>query len=130
MQVSRDGGDQPRWRRHGKELFCLSLDGKLMTVNVTEGPTFKAEVPRSLFQALVVRGRRESFLGVLCRSGRQTLSYQHGENAIRTPHGCAELDGGLQEEMNLAAVRSIAATTSLPPYQKIHSVAVNWRAVW
>lgn len=36
-----------------------------MVVNVTEGPTFRAGVPESLFQALVVRGRRESLLGVL-----------------------------------------------------------------
>jgi serine/threonine protein kinase len=64
-RVSRDGGDQPRWRRDGKELFYLSLDGKLMAVNLSEGPTFKAGVPESLFQALVVRGRRQSLLGVL-----------------------------------------------------------------
>jgi eukaryotic-like serine/threonine-protein kinase len=64
-QVSRDGGDQPRWRSDGKELFYLSLDGKLMAVNVAEGPTFRAGVPESLFQALVVRGRRQSLLGVL-----------------------------------------------------------------
>ena len=64
-RVSRDGGDQPRWRRDAKELFYLSLDGKLMAVNVSGGPTFKAGVPETLFQALVVRGRRESLLGVL-----------------------------------------------------------------
>ena len=64
-RVSRDGGDQPRWGRDGKELFYLSLDGKLMAVNVAEGPKFRAGVPESLFQALVVRGRRESLLGVL-----------------------------------------------------------------
>jgi serine/threonine protein kinase len=64
-QVSRGGGDQPRWRRDGKELFYVSPDGKLMAVNVVEGPTFKAGVPETLFQALVVRGRRESLLGVL-----------------------------------------------------------------
>ena len=64
-QVSRDGGDQPRWRHDGKELFYLSLDGKLMAVDVTTGPTFETGVPKSLFQALVVRGRRESLLGVL-----------------------------------------------------------------
>ena len=64
-QVSRDGGNQPRWRRDGRELFYLSLDGNLMAVDVTEGPIFKAGMPRSLFRALVVRGRRESLLGVL-----------------------------------------------------------------
>jgi serine/threonine protein kinase len=65
MQVSRDGGNQPRWRRDGKELFYFSLGGNLMAVDVTEGPAFKAGVPKLLFQALVVRGRRESLLGVL-----------------------------------------------------------------
>jgi serine/threonine protein kinase len=64
-RVSRDGGEQPRWRRDGKELFYLSLDGKLMAVKVAEGPTFRAGVPESLFQALVVRGRRQTLLGVL-----------------------------------------------------------------
>lgn len=48
--VSRDGGNQPRWRRDGKELFYLSLDGKLMAVDVTEGAVFKAGSPKPLFQ--------------------------------------------------------------------------------
>ncbi|MGA2606851.1 MAG: hypothetical protein ABSH01_05265 [Terriglobia bacterium] len=48
--VSRDGGNQPRWRRDGKELFYLSLGGKLMAVDVTEGPIFKAGSPKPLFQ--------------------------------------------------------------------------------
>jgi eukaryotic-like serine/threonine-protein kinase len=54
-QVSRDGGSQPRWRRDGKELFYLSLDGKLMAVEVVEEPAFRAGVPRSFFQVPVVR---------------------------------------------------------------------------
>jgi len=49
-QVSRDGGNQPRWRRDGKELFYLSLGGRLMAVDVTEGPIFKTGSPKSLFQ--------------------------------------------------------------------------------
>ena len=65
MQVSRDGGNQPRWRRDGKELFYLALDGRLMAVDVTEGPIFKVGVAESLFQARVVHGRKESFLDVL-----------------------------------------------------------------
>ena len=34
-QVSRDGGGQPLWRSDGKELFYLSLQGKLMAVDTT-----------------------------------------------------------------------------------------------
>jgi len=49
--VSRDGGNQPRWRRDGKELFYLSFDGKLMAVDVTEGRVLKVGTPKSLFQA-------------------------------------------------------------------------------
>ncbi len=48
--ISRDGGSQPRWRRDGKELFYVSPDGKLMAVDVSDGPTFNASVPRTLFQ--------------------------------------------------------------------------------
>ena len=35
IQVSADGGSQPRWRRDGRELFYLDLDGRLMAVPIT-----------------------------------------------------------------------------------------------
>ena len=39
------------WRRDGKELFFLSVDGRLMSVAVnTNGTTFEAAVPKPLFQ--------------------------------------------------------------------------------
>ena len=34
-QVSLEGGDYPRWRRDGKEIFYLSPDGHLMATEVT-----------------------------------------------------------------------------------------------
>src|SRR5262245_8015253 len=49
-KVSTGGGSEPRWRRDGKELFYLAPDGKLMAVNLKEGPTFDADVARPLFQ--------------------------------------------------------------------------------
>ena len=48
--ISSAGGDQPSWRRDGKELFYLGLDQKLMAVPVTGGATFRAQAPRALFQ--------------------------------------------------------------------------------
>ena len=49
-QVSTSGGEQPRWRRDGKELFYLSADHKLMALDVnTEGPTFEHHAPNALF---------------------------------------------------------------------------------
>ena len=49
-QVSTSGGQQPRWRSDGKELFYLSADHKLMSVEVnTEGSTFEHRTPTALF---------------------------------------------------------------------------------
>jgi eukaryotic-like serine/threonine-protein kinase len=49
-QVSRGGGEEPRWRRDGKELFYLAQDGKLMAVDVKTGAGFEAGPPNTLFQ--------------------------------------------------------------------------------
>ena len=50
-QVSNTGGDQPRWRGDGKELFYLSTDSKIMAVPVKTGSNFDAGTPTALFQA-------------------------------------------------------------------------------
>jgi serine/threonine protein kinase len=50
-QVSNTGGDQPRWRGDGKELFYLSTDSKVMAVPVKTGSNFDAGTPAALFQA-------------------------------------------------------------------------------
>jgi len=50
-QVSSGGGEQPRWRGDGKELFYLSLDGKMMAAPVTTGAHFDAGTPVVLFQS-------------------------------------------------------------------------------
>ena len=49
-QVSCGGGQEPRWRQDGKELFYVSTDGKMMSVGVTTGASFKAGAPVTLFQ--------------------------------------------------------------------------------
>jgi Tol biopolymer transport system component len=45
--VSVGGGDQPRWRADGTELFYLNADRKIVAVPVTPGPPFAlgTEVP-------------------------------------------------------------------------------------
>jgi serine/threonine protein kinase len=50
-QVSNAGGDQPRWRSDGKELFYLGPDSKMMAVPVKTGANFDAGTPTALFQA-------------------------------------------------------------------------------
>ena len=49
-QVSTNGGQQPRWRRDGKELFFLSPDKKLMAVPVKVDAAFEFGEPAVLFQ--------------------------------------------------------------------------------
>jgi eukaryotic-like serine/threonine-protein kinase len=49
-QVSSAGGQEPKWRNDGKELFYLSADGKIMAVPVSTGAGFEAGTPIALFQ--------------------------------------------------------------------------------
>ena len=50
-QISKGGGEQPRWRGDGKEVFYLSSDYKMMAASVTTGSNFDAGTPVNLFQA-------------------------------------------------------------------------------
>ncbi|MFY9560484.1 MAG: protein kinase, partial [Terriglobales bacterium] len=49
-QVSSAGGEEPRWRGDGKELFYVSAEGKMMAVAVKAGTRFAAGSPVALFQ--------------------------------------------------------------------------------
>jgi len=49
-QVSSGGGQEPRWRKDGRELFYLSQDGKMVAVSVATGASFEARSPVALFQ--------------------------------------------------------------------------------
>lgn len=49
-QVSTNGGEQPRWRRDGKEIYFLSADAKLMAASVDTKTEFESGTPTVLFQ--------------------------------------------------------------------------------
>jgi serine/threonine protein kinase len=50
-QISSDGGEEPRWRRDGKELFYRAANGKLMAVEVKANASgFEFSVPKPLFE--------------------------------------------------------------------------------
>ncbi len=49
-QVSGGGGEEPKWRQDGKELFYLSAEGKMMACAVTMGASFQSGAPVALFQ--------------------------------------------------------------------------------
>ena len=57
-QISADGGVEPKWRRDGRELYYLGLDGKLMSV-ATGGPPFTASRPVELFQTPLTVNRAQ-----------------------------------------------------------------------
>lgn len=50
-QITAQGGVDPRWRRDGRELYYLALDGKLMAVPIKSDRTFEAGTPAALFQS-------------------------------------------------------------------------------
>ena len=48
--VSKGGGNNPLWRRDGKELFYLSSDGFAMAVDVTTSGVFQEGIPKQMFK--------------------------------------------------------------------------------
>jgi Tol biopolymer transport system component len=49
-QISTGGGNDPRWRRDGRELFYYAADGELMAATVRTGESFETDAPVSLFE--------------------------------------------------------------------------------
>ena len=49
-QISNQGGLHPQWRKDGRELFYLTLDGTLMAVAVNPGVSFEFGAPQPLFE--------------------------------------------------------------------------------
>ena len=52
--MSTAGGDKPRWRRDGKELYYIAPDRKMMAVPVKLGPPFEPGVAVPLFETRTV----------------------------------------------------------------------------
>ena len=48
-QISSGGGELPRWRADGKELFYITPDTRVMAVPITLGATIELGTPRMLF---------------------------------------------------------------------------------
>jgi eukaryotic-like serine/threonine-protein kinase len=51
LRISKDGGYSPRWRSDGRELFYLSAEGNLMSIETTSGERWDEQKPRKLFAA-------------------------------------------------------------------------------
>ena len=74
-QVSTGGGEEPRWRGDGKELFYISSDSKMMAVPVTIGANFDAGAPVALFQAVPRQpvSTNDQFVYDVARDGQRFL---------------------------------------------------------
>ena len=55
LQISTQGGVQPRWRRDGKEIFYVARDARMMAAPLSErSGSLSAGNPRALFQTPIV----------------------------------------------------------------------------
>ena len=48
-QLSREGGEQPKWSRDGRTLYFLAADGGMMAAGVDAGEVFRASEAVELF---------------------------------------------------------------------------------
>jgi serine/threonine protein kinase/Tol biopolymer transport system component len=86
-QVSTSGGEQPRWRADGKELFFLSSDSKMMAAPVTTGATFDAGSPATLFQTSPRQpvSTNDQFVYDVSRDGQRFLTLTQLKQAETAP---------------------------------------------
>jgi len=78
-QISNAGGAQVRWRRDGRELFYVALDGRLMAVSFrtgADGRTVESGIPVQLFSTRIPGGAMQGGFRqqyVVSRDGQRFL---------------------------------------------------------
>jgi len=87
IQVSKDGGTQPRWRGDGRELFFLRLDGTMMAAPIEAKPEFQSGSPQALFASLNLvtsasSGRRQY---AVTRDGKRFLVITPDQSPFGSP---------------------------------------------
>jgi Tol biopolymer transport system component len=93
-RVSLAGGEQPRWRGDGKELFFVTEEGKMTAVAVkahapsgrADRPLFDAATPQPLFDVLLpIHGRATVFEYDVTADGKRFLVDNQGGRSTPTP---------------------------------------------
>jgi eukaryotic-like serine/threonine-protein kinase len=105
--ISIAGGDMPRWRGDGKELFFEGADGKMMAVPVkAAGPavpgatksTFEAGAPVALFDAhMVFSGTSVNFEYDVTADGKRFLVNTAGGTGASAPPLTVDWQAGLKK---------------------------------
>src|SRR4029077_1700493 len=105
-QISTAGGEEPYWRRDGKELFYLA-GKRLMAVDVqTDGQVFQWGRPKSLFEMrLEMEARRSRYQ--VAANGQRFLVNVPLESAMSAPITViTNWTAGLKNEGHLQVNRS------------------------
>jgi serine/threonine protein kinase/Tol biopolymer transport system component len=85
-QVSVAGGELPRWRRDGKELFYHYGDGYFAVDVKTDGASFKAGIPKPLFEVPTVTSSPAGGAPfVVSKDGQRFLVLAQVEKTISSP---------------------------------------------
>jgi dipeptidyl aminopeptidase/acylaminoacyl peptidase len=88
VQVSANGGVQPRWRRDGGEIFYVGSDGRLMSVAVGAGSPPRLGTPVPLFQTYIdakTRDALEHFDYDVSADGQRIVTLASPEPEAITP---------------------------------------------
>jgi eukaryotic-like serine/threonine-protein kinase len=84
-QISTAGGELPRWRADGKELFFHFADSFFAVDVKTDGPAFEAGIPRRLFDIPAVSASATHGEYSVTRDGQRFLVLTATENAAAQP---------------------------------------------
>lgn len=83
-QVSTTGGQQPRWRRDGRELFYIAPDGRMMAVSVdAKGDALKVGNPQTLFQTQITSIAHNFYQYDVTADGQRFVINTRSEQAAR-----------------------------------------------
>ena len=80
-QVSTNGGSQPAWSPSGRELYYVSSDQVLMSVDIPAGAMFNAGVPKTLFRVNVDNNLRNAY----CVAPDGRFLFMVPDQALLTP---------------------------------------------
>jgi Tol biopolymer transport system component len=83
--VSANSGQQPRWRRDGKELYYLAVDGSVMAIDIRTSPHFESGVPNTLFRAPGMQSGLAGFRYAAHEDGKRFLLITQSQTAVSEP---------------------------------------------